>query len=236
MKIITIASLKGGVGKTTVSVFLSHALANSKKKVLAIDIDHNNNLTDYFLRETDIDTIQERNIGQVLKGTLNISDSIFKTDLGIDVLPSVPELSSIAFELIFDSATPIRFAAMLKTLHYDYIIIDTPPAISFELSCGLHVAEVVVCPVGYSRWNIQGYSILKARVQRQGEKKQFIGVPSAVTDKRVETLREGGLKLTKTVIHKSEAIATASDSGKLLKEGSPSFEEFRSLAKEISKL
>ncbi|TGM78611.1 ParA family protein [Leptospira levettii] len=236
MKIITIASLKGGVGKTSIAVFLSLALKNSKNSILSIDIDHNNNLTDFFLRDIDIETIQERNIGQILKGTIGISEGIFKTDYGIDVIASVPELSTIAFELLFDTAAPLRFAAMLKTLPYDFIIIDTPPAISFELSCALHVADIVLCPVGYSRWNIQGYSILDAKVKRAGENKYFIGVPSAVTDKRVETLRAGGLKLTKSFIHKSEAIATASDSGKILREGSPSAEEFKSLAMEIVKL
>ncbi|PJZ79251.1 ParA family protein [Leptospira meyeri] len=236
MKIITVASLKGGVGKTTLSIFLSLALQNAKKKVLAIDLDHNNNLTDYFLRDEETDAIQEKSIGRVLKGALSLPDSIFKTTLGVDIIPSVPELSQIAFELLFDTAAPLRFDSMLRNLKYDFIIIDTPPAISFELSCGLHVADTVLCPVGYSRWNIQGYSILESKVKRAGGDKLFIGVPSAVTDKRVETLREGGLSLTKAIVHKSEAIATASDSGKPLKEGSSSADEFKILAKEIAKI
>ncbi|TGK45438.1 ParA family protein [Leptospira bouyouniensis] len=236
MKIITIASLKGGVGKTTLSIFLSLALLSAKRKILLIDLDHNNNLTDFFLRNEEIDTIQGKSIGRVLKGSLAITDSIFTTPLGVDMIPSVPELSQIAFELLFDTAAPLRFDSMLRNLKYDFIIIDTPPAISFELSCGLHVANTVLCPVGYSRWNIQGYSILESKVKRAGGDKLFIGVPSAVTERRVETLREGGLSLTKAVIHKSEAIASASDSGKPLKEGSTSADEFKILAKEIAKI
>lgn len=236
MKIITIASLKGGVGKTTLSIFLSLALKNAKKKVLAIDIDHNNNLTDYFLREEEVEVIQKRNIGMVLKGAITLKESIFNTPANVDIIPAVPELSQIAFELLFDTAAPIRFESMLKKLDYDFVIIDTPPAISFELSCGLHVANIVVCPVGYSRWNIQGYSILESKVKLSGEDKVFLGVPSAVTEKRAEVLREGGLVLSRTIIHKSEAIATAADSGKPLKEGSSCADEFKSLAKEITKL
>lgn len=236
MKVITIASLKGGVGKTTLSIFLSQAFAKSKKKVLAIDLDHNNNLTDYFLRNETVESIQEKNIAKVLKGSLKIQDSIFTTEFGVDVIPSVPELSQIAFELLFDTAVPLRFESQLKTLPYDFIVIDTPPAISFELSCGIHVANTVLCPVGYSRWNIQGYAILEGKVEMSPGKKSFVGVPSAVTDKRVDTLREGGLKLTKSFVHKSEAIATASDSGKSLREGSTPEAEFQALAKEVSSL
>ncbi|TGK87208.1 ParA family protein [Leptospira bourretii] len=236
MKVITVASLKGGVGKTTLSIFLSLALRNAKKKILVVDLDHNNNLTDFFLRDEEVETIQGKSIGRVLKGNLSIDDSIFKSSLGVDVIASVPELSQIAFELLFDTAAPLRFDSMLRDLKYDFVLIDTPPAISFELSCGLHVADTVLCPVGYSRWNIQGYSILESKVERAGGNKIFIGVPSAVTDKRVETLRDGGLSLTKTVIHKSEVIATASDAGKPLKEGSPSADEFKILAKEIAKI
>ncbi len=236
MKVITIASLKGGVGKTTLSIFLSLALAKTKKRILALDLDHNNNLTDFFLRNEPVETIQEKNIARILKGSLGISQGIFQTNFGVDIIPSVPELSQVAFELVFDTAVPLRLDSGLRALPYDYVLIDTPPAISFELSCGIHVANTILCPVGYSRWNIQGYSILESKVKKKKKKKSFIGIPSAVTDKRVDTLREGGLKLTKSFIHKSESIATASDSGKALKEGSTGDLEFQALAKEVIKL
>ncbi len=52
MKVITFGSLKGGVGKTTCAAFLAQALASKGARVLAADIDANNNLTDYFLRDS----------------------------------------------------------------------------------------------------------------------------------------------------------------------------------------
>lgn len=51
MKIIVAASIKGGVGKTSTAVFLAQALVTRGHNVLAVDGDHNNNLTDFFLRD-----------------------------------------------------------------------------------------------------------------------------------------------------------------------------------------
>ena len=48
MRVIVFSSLKGGVGKTTAALFTAEALANAGKRVIAIDADANNNLTDAF--------------------------------------------------------------------------------------------------------------------------------------------------------------------------------------------
>ncbi|EMN01176.1 ParA family protein [Leptospira noguchii] len=48
MYIVVIASSKGGVGKTTHSTNLAVQLARRGKRVLAADLDLNNNLTDFF--------------------------------------------------------------------------------------------------------------------------------------------------------------------------------------------
>ncbi|WP_461206208.1 ParA family protein [Clostridium sp. DL1XJH146] len=56
MKIISIINYKGGVGKTTITANLATQLAKNKKKVLAIDLDPQSNLTFSFLK---IDTWQE---------------------------------------------------------------------------------------------------------------------------------------------------------------------------------
>ena len=51
MKVIAFSSLKGGVGKTTAALFTAEALANGGRRVVAIDADANNNLTDALARE-----------------------------------------------------------------------------------------------------------------------------------------------------------------------------------------
>ena len=48
MKILTAANLKGGVGKSTLAIYLALALKDRGKRVLAVDLDPNNSLTDFF--------------------------------------------------------------------------------------------------------------------------------------------------------------------------------------------
>ncbi|EMN94783.1 VirC1-like protein, partial [Leptospira interrogans serovar Medanensis str. UT053] len=62
MKIICLASMKGGVGKTTIDVFLAQAFFQLGFRVLVVDMDPNNNLTDYFLRAISVGAISSQNI------------------------------------------------------------------------------------------------------------------------------------------------------------------------------
>ena len=75
MTVITIASLKGGTGKTTVAVNLALALAVVGKKVLVVDCDANNNLTDFFLRDAGSDEIDRRNILQELRRRFQLTQT-----------------------------------------------------------------------------------------------------------------------------------------------------------------
>ena len=47
-KIISVVNNKGGVGKTTITVNLAHALAMQGKKVLIVDVDSQCNSTSFF--------------------------------------------------------------------------------------------------------------------------------------------------------------------------------------------
>ncbi|EMM71477.1 VirC1-like protein [Leptospira weilii str. 2006001855] len=66
MNIITLANLKGGVAKTTTAINLSIQLREKRKRVLCMDLDLNNNLTDFFLRGVREEELDERNIYHAL--------------------------------------------------------------------------------------------------------------------------------------------------------------------------
>ncbi|PJZ89503.1 ParA family protein, partial [Leptospira levettii] len=100
MKIFTIASLKGGSGKTTLSIFLAQTFVSKGLKVLLIDLDHNNNSTTYSLRETDpgFDDVDDRNVAHAIIGSKEIEEVIYSSVHGYDVIPATPSLHSISVD------------------------------------------------------------------------------------------------------------------------------------------
>jgi len=160
MRILATASLKGGCGKTSTAVFLAILFYSLKKRVLVIDMDHNNNLTDFYLRSVEPEVIERGNVYHILHGDKQYERCIYKTIFGVDVIPSTPNLARIEIELARDPGALLRFPSFLRKLDYDIVVIDTPPSISFALTAALYAVNDVLCPVSWSRWTIQGYSLL----------------------------------------------------------------------------
>lgn len=239
MKIITVSSLKGGVGKTTLSIYLGQAFAklSSKSKILKIDLDHNNNLTDYYLRDESLDTIEGNSIAKYLTGAKELNSIITNSAFdNIFLIPATPKLSKTAVGLSWDAGLISRFRKHLRNLKFDYIIIDTPPALCLELNLGIHAADLVLSPIGFSRWNIQGFQEIEEVVINSNEslengKIKILPVRTMVSEKKSDKLDELDLPFAKTFIPKSESIASAVDQGKPLSEKNSFY--FEQLAKEI---
>jgi len=240
VKVIALASLKGGVGKTSCAAFLSQALASIGSRVLAVDIDANNNLTDYFLRDANAEELEARNIRQVLIDGLKPSEAVYYSSLGVDVLPATPHLHRVGVELAGDPGALLRFAAALRRMNYDLVVIDTPPAMVMELRAALYAAEQVLVPIAYTRWTIVGYQLLRAELDKVAETTGVMPflqvVPSCVTVQEAEKLRGiDAWKSTTTGILRSSAIKAAGTSGRALKKESKSWAEFLDLAREVQK-
>ncbi|WP_322172773.1 ParA family protein [Acutalibacter caecimuris] len=156
-KIITVTNQKGGVGKTTTSLSLINALHLRGYRVLGVDLDPQGSLG--FSAGLDIensDTVYE-----VLKGTATVEDVIVSTELG-DVLPSNILLSTA--ELEFN--TPGREYLLKNELakvedRYDYIIIDTPPALNV-LTINAYVASgALIIPMAPEILSLLGISQIR---------------------------------------------------------------------------
>ena len=133
--IITITNQKGGVGKTTTSSALMDGLRSRGARVLGVDLDPQGSLG--FCLGLDIEHCAT--IYDALKGSAPIRDVIMHSECG-DILPSNILLS--AAELEFNR--PGREFLLKNCLaeveeDYDYIIIDTPPALNV-LPCGTYTA------------------------------------------------------------------------------------------------
>ena len=233
--IYAVASLKGGVGKTSLTVFLSQAFSG---RVLVVDIDPNNNTTDFFLRHQDPTQIENKNVYHVLKGEAKLSDCTYPVSDFLSVLPCTPDLHRVGQELGTKPAALIRFHTILQNADFDFVLIDTPPALGYELRASLFVSDRIITPLQPSRWTFQNLQILEVEIDEAREasasEKRLYVVPSIVTETEAEKLKSQNLPgLTKTHITKSASIRTATSRGRMLRPNTKSHNQFLELAKEL---
>ncbi|MCI8304504.1 MAG: ParA family protein [Lawsonibacter sp.] len=158
--IITITNQKGGVGKTTTASSLMDGLHQRGARVLGVDLDPQGSLG--FCLGLDIENCAT--IYDVLKGSRKIQEVITPSECG-DVLPSNILLS--AAELEFNR--PGR-EFLLKTRlsevedDYDYIIIDTPPALNVLTVNAYVAADGLVVPMAPEILSLLGVSQIRETI------------------------------------------------------------------------
>lgn len=144
---ISIANNKGGIGKTTVAVTLSHALSARKyqKKVLLIDLDSQCNATETLI---DSDSF-EKSLYDLLEGDISINDCIYPSKFaGLDILPNIEDTAGIEMELITQKKfTVIKNLLAPKKDEYDFIIADCPPNLLYFVYSALIASDFVIIPI-----------------------------------------------------------------------------------------
>jgi chromosome partitioning protein len=130
--VISIASQKGGVGKTTSSISLSAGLARTGKKVLLIDIDSQANSSKVIIKDYQAIPKEQTIYSTILnRSPLPIHTSEIKN---LDIVPSHILLSNTDVELT--TAIDHREERLKRELDlikhkYDYVFIDCPPTLSW---------------------------------------------------------------------------------------------------------
>ncbi len=160
--IIALTNQKGGVGKTTTTTALVAGLVRSNKRVLSIDLDPQGNLG--FHLGFNIEDGQ--GIYEVLKGSVDIKDAIKTTENYGDVLTSNISLSEAETTLKGEERQKLLQKALepVKS-NYDYIIIDTPPALNILTVNSYVSADYLIIPMASEILSLVGVSQIKDTIE-----------------------------------------------------------------------
>jgi chromosome partitioning protein len=190
-RVIAFANQKGGVAKTTTTLNLGVALMEQGKRVLAVDLDPQGNLT--MSQGWNPDEI-ERSLFDVLVHKLPITEIVRQGE--IDVAVSSIDLAGAELAL---SSMIGRERALDKALlpvreEYDYILIDTPPSLGLLTINAFVAATGVVVPVQTEYLSLRGLVQLENTLAMVREnlnpRVEIIGIVPTMYDKRQTHSRE----------------------------------------------
>lgn len=142
-KIISIASQKGGVGKTTTAINLAAAIAKNNFKVLLIDLDKKANaaLGLGIARED----IKKSSANLFLEDTGE--SCIYKTkNENLDIIPGSIGLNITEKNMICDEQNIGILYNKIVALNYDFIILDCPPSLGLLVDVALYASDSVIIP------------------------------------------------------------------------------------------
>lgn len=163
-KIICVSNQKGGVGKTTTVNGLAMALKHKGYRVLCVDFDPQGNLS--FSLRADNRLELQSSVYYVLKGELKAGQAIQHTEIA-DIIPSNIMLSGIELEFT-GSGREFLLRSALKPIVglYDYILIDSPPALGVLTANAFTAANVILMPVLSDLFSLQGIIQLNDTLRR----------------------------------------------------------------------
>lgn len=159
-KILAITNQKGGVGKTTTCINLAAGLAASGCRVLLVDLDPQGNAT----MGSGIEKSKlKHTIYHVLLGSSAISEVCVASEYGLyDVITANRDLAGAEVEMVDLNQRETRLKSALEEVkgHYDYVLIDCPPALNLLTLNGLCAAHAVIIPMQCEYYALEGLSDL----------------------------------------------------------------------------
>ncbi|MCG8581788.1 MAG: ParA family protein [Bacteroidales bacterium] len=163
--VIAITNFKGGVGKTTTAVNLSHGLADRGFKTLVVDMDAQADLTK--MMGFDGEVTGEHCISNALRNQDKTAQPLL-VKKNLDILPSF-NITMIGMETELQNMLMNGDRQLKRILdpiknNYNFIIIDLPPALNALVVNAYAIAEKVIAPVASDFLSLSGYYTLEERL------------------------------------------------------------------------
>jgi chromosome partitioning protein len=184
---IAVLSQKGGTGKTTTVRTLADALRRSGARTLAVDLDPQGNLSDYFDAPTDV----EPTVADVLSGRVGAAQAIHD-----DLIPANLTLAETELMLGGKIGRELTLRRALAKLPADYevILIDCPPSLGLLSINALVAADHALITAEAQYFALQGVEqameVVELARESLNPKLSLLGVLLNVADMRTVHSRE----------------------------------------------
>lgn len=181
MKVISIINLKGGVGKTYTAYNIAYELQKRGKTVLLLDNDKQGNLSKAAgaYKAAGECAAAKALLGEY-KNPLRELITEHPQHNNVDIITANMSLMSAVWTMAGSSGSQID--AYDKLIHtpitnlglpfpdtissyYDYMIIDNPPDIAFNVIAALKITDEVIVPVKIDEWALEGLDIIVEQIQ-----------------------------------------------------------------------
>jgi chromosome partitioning protein len=237
--VIAVLSQKGGTGKTTLVRTLADVLRRAELDVLAVDLDPQGNLSDYF----DVDPDAYPTIGEVLSGRARAADAIDK-----QMIPA--NLGLAEAELVL-SGKMGRELTLKRALHesrrqFELILIDCPPALGLLTVNALVASTHALVSAEGEYFSLQGVEqvleVMQLARENLNESLEWLGVVMNIADLRtnhsrdaLKSLRESyDDRVFETVIRRSIRYPESAERGVSIMDYSPELgTDYLALADEL---
>lgn len=247
-RIIAIANQKGGVGKTTTSINLAACLAEQGKRVLAIDLDPQGNMTSGLGVDKDA---AENTVYELMLSECTINDCIVNTSMeGVQLIPSNVNLAGAEIELLGIPEKEYILKGQVDYVkdNYDFLIIDCPPSLNMLTVNAMTTADTVLVPIQCEYYALEGLSQLihtinlvqerlNANLKIEGIVFTMYDVRTNLSNQVVENVKANlDLKIYDTMIPRNIRLAEAPSYGlpiNLYDKRSAGAESYRKLAREV---
>lgn len=236
MKVITFSAIKGGCGKSALSILIANYLSNAGYRVLCIDLDIQNSMSFYYFPNL-LDN--KKNIASALFQD-NLNENIIK-DLFIHLIPS--SLSLIKCRAL-EVKTLLRLKNQIES-DYDFCIIDTAPTLDNIVLNAVNFSDYIISPFQLDLFNFKSLEFYEKQLTTETDKiNNWYQVYNFYTKAESEnpnteknqykTLFENRFKnILKSKIFNSSQIKKAIDFKSKIKQDKISYESISNLCKEL---